>query len=397
MQRIQVVKSWARQTNGVLTAGTFPVGANLQYQINQALADPLWPSINRVAIMIGANDTAFSVATWVAALLVQLGRINKPIDLMAAPPRADAVNTAVGGDGMQGWAWFLEVRAQLKRIAEANPRIKFIDAYSTVNSPLTIPDVILSTRVLPDTIHPNNAGAFLIADAYVNSLFPSGMSGDIDIWPNNAYADSAGANGVLDQAFQNPNFATATGGTAGAGVTLGAGQIAGSLTLTGIAGGTVLTPTTALSTIPGSTGNMQTIPITSTASGDGVAITNTVSLHNVGTTFLASGDQAYLQCFMRINSGGIYPRNLFARLLGFNGTTNYFNNFHDNATPANEIALPLTGTRTFLIRTPIFLKSGAALTALNLRIAPTFAGAGACTIDISNLEVRRLKSGGIYS
>lgn len=396
MGRVQVLASWARQTNGVLTPGTTPPGFSLEKQITQALADRRWQKINRVVIMIGKNDSAYSIPVWAAELLRQIRRIDRPVDLIAPFPRSDAVASAAGGDGMNGWAWFIQAGQVMKRIAdESGGRVRFITNYGAVNTPGTIPDGWAANNS-DDTIHGNNVPHFKMADAYIASLFPSGLSGDLDIWPHNSHAGSSGANGLLDQGFSNPCLSTGTGGTAGAGVTLGAGQIASGLTLTGIGTGTVATPTTAATTIPGGIGNMQTIPITSGAAGDGVDIT-TSSFHAAGGTFLRAGDLAFGQCLLRVNSGGIYPRNMFYRLNGFASPDNY-NAVLFELDATKENALPMGGTRTFLLRTPLLLvPAGISFSNLVLKSRITFAGAGACTVDIGNIECRRIRAGVLYS
>lgn len=387
MQRIQVVKSWARQTNGVLAAGSNPVGWPLSAQVTQMLADPLYAQVDRVVILIGTNDTAFTLAAWTAELLAQIARIGRPVDLITPPPRNDATATTAGGDSLRGWAWLQQARLVLRRIAEASGgMVRFIDAYSKVNSPTTSPDVLPANNVLPDTIHPSNVGAYLIADAYVAATLPDSLAGDLDIWPNNSSAASTGA-AALDQGFTNPVFATTTGGT-------GTGTIASGLTVTNIG-----TATHAGSPVtnPNGIGNMQRIAVTSNAAADGVDIT-TSSVHASGGTFLTAGDEAFAQVLVTLNSGGIYPRNLFTRLTYFNGTNYLSLLFEVPSTAGDEKALPLTATRSFLLRTPKFIvPSGAAASSVTVKMRPTFAAAGACTIDIGNLEVRRIRSGGVYS
>ena len=394
MQRIQVVKSWARQTNGVLAAGTSPAGFPLSVQITQALADPAWSQVNRAVVLIGTNDTTSSIATWTAALLVQLARLaGKQIDLITPPPRNDGTATAVGGDSLAGWAWLMQVRAVLKRIADASGgRIKYIDGYSAVNTG-AVPDALGANNVLPDNIHPSNVGAYLIANAYVNAVLPSSLGGDLDIWAGTGNAGSTNA-AALDQGFSNPNFLTASGGT----LSTGTGALPAGLTLTAIGTGAAGACSVAANTMTSGTGNMATIPITSSAAGDGVDLT-TSSVHAAGGTFLTTGDVAWAQMMVRINSGGIYPRNLFFRLTFFNGT-NYFSLLYEvPGTAGDEKALPLTASRTFLLRTPSFtVPAGiAAASSITAKFRPTFAAAGSCTIDVSNLEIRRIRSGTVYA
>lgn len=389
MQRAQVVKSWARQTNGLLTPGSTPTGYPLSVQITEALNDPLWPQVNRVVILIGTNDYSYTINACIQELLTQIRRLGKPVDLITSPPRSDAIATTTGGDSMQGWAWLAEWRLALRRVADqSGGYIRWIDGYGAINNPTASPDAYASGRSY-DNIHPNNVGAYLIADAYVQSLFPSGIGGELDVWNTAGWAGSTGANGLIDQGFANPTLATASGGT-------GTGTIAGSLTVTNINAGTH-SGSVAACTIPGGSGNMQTIAITSTTGGggDGVDIAG-ATMHASGGTFLSVGDTAYAQCLLRINSGGIYPRNLFWRLQGFDGTTNW-NALLWEVDNTKENALPLTATRTFLLRTPILTKSAAAYTNLQFKLRATFAGAGTCTIDISNLSCHRFRSGVSYT
>ena len=382
------MKSWARQTNGVLAAGSNPVGWPLSAQVTQMLTDPLYAQVDRVVILIGTNDTAFTLAAWTAELLAQIARIGRPVDLITPLPRNDATATTTGGDSLRGWAWLQQCRLVIKRIAEASGgKVRYIDAYSKVNSPTTTPDVLPAANVLPDTIHPSNVGAYLIADAYVAATLPDSLAGDLDIWPNNSYAGATGA-AALDQGFSNPVFATTTGGT-------GTGTIASGLTVTNIG-----TATHAGSSVTAASGigNAQRIAITSNAAGDGVDITTT-SVHASGGTFLSPGDEAFAQVMVTLNSGGIYPRNLFTRLTYFTGTNYLSLLFEVPSTAGDEKALPLTATRSFLLRTPKFIVPAGTASSVTVKMRPTFAVGGAAvgTIDISNLEVRRIRSGGVYA
>ena len=402
MQRITVVKNFAVQTNGLLVPGTAPTGYPLSAQVTAALADPLWPSVTRATIVVGTNDatvtkadsTYATISQCAAELLTQISRLGKPVTLISSPPRGGTVTTVVG-DSVAIWAWLQEWRATLKRIADASKGwISFVDGYTLGNSPTTTPDVIQSGSTY-DNIHPNNVYAYRIADAFVSSILPTGVAGDIDIWPNASFAGSTNA-ALLDQGFANPTFATASGGTAGSGVTLGAGAIAGSLTLTGIGTGTIASggATVAATTIPGGVGNMQSMAITSGAAGDGIDVT-TATAHAAGGTFLNPGDAAWAQMLVRVNSGGIYPRNMFFRLQGIAGST--YNRLLWEANGSNEKALPLTASKTYLLRTPLFVAPPTALSALVVKFRPIFDAAGAGSIDIGNLEIRRFRSGGVYS
>jgi len=382
--RAQVIKSWARQTNGILAGGTTPAGVPLSVQVTQALADPAWRRINRVVIMIGTNDAfqnSGTVEANAAELIAQIARIKKPVDLLSTPPFAGG---ATVGNGMQEWLWLLQWRAMCKRIADnSNNNIRFVDTYSTVNKPTAaVDDYAAGTSY--DTIHPNNVGAYKIADAYVASLYPTGLYGDIDVWPHRAFAGTTGANGRLDQGFSNPVFATTTGGT-------GTGTIASGLTVTNTAGASH-SGSVGASTIPGSIGNMQTLDITSTAAGDGAVVLQS-TVHAAGGTFAGVGDTVWAEALVRVNSGGIYPRNLRLLLNGFSSPDNYFATLFEQDA-AKELALPFTATRTLFLRTPnIVVPSGVNFSNLQASFRPVFAGAGSCTIDIANFAVRRIKAG----
>jgi hypothetical protein len=386
MQRVQVVKSWAVQTNGVLKAGSNPVGYPLSRQIGNMLADPLFAQLNRVVINIGTNDSTSSLADWASALVAQIARIPRPVDLISIPPRSDATNTTAGGNGMQAWAWYLNANAIMDRIADASGgKIRYINTRGLLNTPTTVPDVWAANHSY-DNIHATSNAAYEIADAYVNSLLPVINLTQLDVWPNNSNAASSGANNLIDQGFANPLFGTASGGS-------GTGTIAGSLTVTNINTATH-SGSVAANTIPGGAGNMQSIAITSNAAGDGVDVTG-ATMHAAGGIFLAEGDQAWGQTLVRINSGGIYPRNLFFRLNAFNGSNwNALQWEYDAA--KDLIALPLTATRTFLIRTPILTAPSGTISNLQLKFRPVFAAAGACTIDIGHFECRRFRGGGLY-
>lgn len=393
-QRLIVEKSWAVQTNGLLVPGTNPAGYSLSQQVTNALADSAWSNVDEAVILIGTNDAGNQTASLVYStpqqcvteLLRQIARIKKKVTLIASPPYGGTVTTVVG-DNLQIWAWLLEWKALLKRVAyESGGTIRFVDGYSIVNSPTTNPDVIASAYTYAPALHYNNAGAYLLASAVVNSILPTGISGDLDIWPHNSSAATAGAV-LMDQGFANPLFGTASGGT-------GTGTIAGSLTVTNIGTATHV-GSVATSTISGTKGNMQTIDITSNADGDGVDIVTT-SFHTAGGTFLAAGDTCWAQQFLQIVSGGIYPRNLFFRLQGFQNPTNY-NALLFELDTAKEVALPFTGTTDLLLRTPtLTMPSGAAFTNLTIKSRITFAGAGTCTIRIAHLEARRFRVGGVY-
>ncbi len=386
LQRAQVVKSWARQTNGLLSPGTSPAGYPLSAQVTEALADPLWPKVNRAVILIGINDAAYTIEACTAELLRQINRIGKPVDLIAPPPLSTGHTSASGNSPLPVWAWLLEWRAVLKRIAdESGGWVRFVDGYTPGVNAGTSPAVYASGHSYDNT-HPNNVAAYKIADAYVQSLFPSGIGGDLDVWPHNSSAATSNC-ALLDQGFANPVFATGSGGT-------GTGTVPGSITITNI-GTASHSCSVAINTMTGGTGSMASVAITSGADGDGVDVA-CATAHAAGTTFLTEGDTAWAQMLLRINSGGIYPRNLFFRLQGYDGATNWSALLWELNT-TNELALPLTATRTFLLRTPLLTKGAAAYTNLQAKLRATFAGAGSCTIDIGNFEIRRFRSGGIYS
>jgi len=216
-------------------------------------------------------------------------------------------------------------------------------------------------------------------------LLPSGVSGDLDLWPTNTSAATSGA-AKLDQGFSNPTLGTASGGS-------GTGTIASGLTVTNI--GTCTHSGSVISN-PNGLGNMQRLAIASSAAADGVNVA-TSSFHAAGTQFLSEGDAAFVQMLVTVNSGGIYPRNMRALLTAFDGTITYLRMLYE-IDAAKEVALPLTATRSFLLRTPVFIMpAGPALTNLQATFRATFAAAGNCTIDIGNIECRRFRSGGVYS
>lgn len=390
MQRVRVVKSWAMQTNGVLATGSNPAGYPLSRQITNMLSDPLFARVNRVALMIGTNDRVYSLPSWEAELRAQIGRIPRPIDLISIPPRADATNTTIGGDGMQAWAWYHNANAILSDVAaRSGGKIRYINTRSMLNTPTTVPDV-WATNHSYDNLHGTSVAAYKIADVYVNSLLPAISATGLDVWTSNSYAGSAGANNLIDQGFINPLFGTASGGTLNTGIT---GTGAAGLTISQIAGGAAAASVVS-NGITG-IGNMQRLAVTSSGNGDGVDVTG-ATMHAAGGTFLQPGDQAFAQALVTLNSGGIYPRNLFFRLQGYDGTTNWSALSHELNTTNEPIALPLTGTRSFLLRTPIFTAPDLPMSNLQIKFRPTFAGAGACTIDIGHFECRRFRGGGLY-
>lgn len=393
MQRMRVVANFAQKTNGLLTAGTTPAGYPLSVQVTQALADPRWGSVNVAAIMIGTNDTTFTHDACVAELLTQIQRIGKPVVLIASPPMGTAAGpTTVVGGGLQKWVWNLQWRSILKRIADASPhRVKFVDGYSVLVDTSSPTNNYLSTRTYDD-IHNNNAAAYLVADAFVSAIQPTlgnTANADLDIWTSNTSAATTGTGvlGMIDQGFANPILATATGGT-------GTGTIAGSLTVTNL--GTA-THSGSVIANPNGYGNMQRIAITSNAAGDGIQLA-TSSFHAAGGTFASAGDILWGEAIITVNSGGIYPKNLFFRLNAFSNPTNYNNLLWEAETSPAEVVLPFSGTRTFLLRTPAWVvPAGVSFSNMDIKFRPTFAGAGACTIDIGNIASRRIRAGGVYS
>jgi hypothetical protein len=286
------------------------------------------------------------------------------------------------------------LRAAYKQISDdSNGRVSFIDFYSLVNTPLASPDEMQAVFTY-DNLHPNARASFLLAQRFVAAFTPENPLSGVDIWNSNRYAGNTNAAG-LNQGFINPVLATASGGTAGAGVTLGAGAIAGSLTITGVATGTIAggNATVAASTIPGGSGNMQSMIITSAADGDGVTVV-TASAHAAGGQFLVPGDYAFAQMLCRINAGGIFPKRLYFRLIGFATPTTKTSTLFDDIIPLNDaVAIPELSGVTLLLRTPlIYINSGMGnLTNLQLTFTPVFAGAGNCTINIGNIEIRRIR------
>ncbi len=391
MQRIQLVKNYAVQTNGLLTAGTTPAGHPLSTQVTAYLADRASGTVkaSRAIIMVGTNDSASTIAACTAELLTQIARLNMPVDLMAAPPRGGTVTTVVG-DGMQLWAWLMEWRAICKRIAEnSGGRVRFIDTYPLVNSPTTVPDV-LAAGYTYDNIHSNNSAAYRWADAYVSAVLPSSLAGDLDLWPNNSSAATSGANNLLDQGIANPIMGTTSGGTAGTGAS---GTVAASFTATGQGTGTVVC---SVISNPNGIGNMQRMVITSNAAADGANLT-TADFKAAGGTFLTAGDECWVQALVTVNTGGILPRHLRLHLLATDGSSNYFRMCME-IDAAKEVALPITATRSFLFRTPKFvMPAGFTPTSMTGVFRAAFAAAGSCTIDIGNFECRRFRSGGVYA
>jgi hypothetical protein len=386
MQRIQVVKNYCVQTNGLLAAGTSPVGQPVSAQVTRFLADRAAGRVKatRAIIHVGTNDNQSTIAACAAELLTQIARLGMPVDLVSSPPRGGTPTTVVG-DGLQLWAWLQQWRATCKRIADASGgSVKFIDAYAQGNTPATVPDVMQAGYTYDD-IHTNSAYGFRIADAYVSSLLPSGLAGDLDLWPNNSNASSSGGANLIDQGVINPVFGTTSGGT-------GTGTVAGSYTITNV--GTA-THSGSVVANPNGIGNMQRIAITSNANNDGVNIA-TASFHAAGGTFLSAGDEAYLQCLVTIGAGGIYPKNMRLQLACFDGTTTWVRKLFD-IDAAKEVAMPLSAARTLLLRTPKFVvPSGLTFASVTGSLRPIFAAAGSCTIDVGNFECRRTRAGTGY-
>jgi lysophospholipase L1-like esterase len=397
-ERIRLVRSWARQTNGLLIAGSSPTGYPLSVQVTQALASAEWASIDRAIVMIGTNDTASTIDACAAELLKQIARIAKPVTLLAAPPRSGTVTTVVGG-GLAHWAWLQQWRAVCRRIADASSgRVAFVDGYRPVCSPSASPDVMASGYLLADTanLHPNNAGQYLIADAIVKSILPNGIEGDLDIWPNNSSAVDTNAAG-LDQGVRNPLMVVGSGGT-----------------LSGFSGGTAATdtpqyytttkigtPTSSVASLVSSPygGFGQHVEIQSAADGDGYTVAS-ASFHAAGGAFLSAGDVAWAQCIVTLDAESVYPKNITMRLNGFVNPTHYYAWALCNATAFPEVALPLTGARSFLLRTPpMLVPAGVAFTSLIARAGVYYAGAAgaACGSTVSNMECRRFRPGGVYA
>ncbi len=398
-ERIRVVESWARQTNGLLAAGSAPAGFPISVQVSQHLASSRRSQCRRAIIQTGTNDSAFTVAECAAELLKQIARIGLPVTLVAAPPKAGTV-TAVVGDSLARWAWLQEWRAVCRRIAdESGGWVSFVDGYRPVCSPTTSPDVMAAGYVLADTqdIHYNNAGAYLVADGIVNSILPTGISGDLDIWPNNSSAVDTNAV-LLDQGVRNPLMVVGSGGT-----------------LTGFSGGTAATdtpqyyttlklgtPTTSVASLVASPygGFGQHVEIQPAANNDGFSVAST-SFHNAGRTqFLQPGDMAWAQCIITLDAETVYPKNIGMRLNPYTGTTNYYAYAMLGSPTYAEVALPLTGARSFLVRTPQFVvPAGVTFTSIIARAFVYYAGsaAAACGVTVSNMECRRFRSGGVYS
>lgn len=385
MQRIQIVKSYCVQTNGLLINGSAPTGQPISAQVSRFLADRAARRVkaNRAIIHVGTNDSQFSIAACAAELVAQIARVGMPVDLVSSPPRG-GTPTAVVGDGLQLWAWLQQWRATCKRIADdSGGAVKFVDAYALGNSPTTVPDVMLAGYTYDD-IHTNNAYAFRIADAYVSSLLPSGLgNGDLDLWPNNSNASSSGGANLIDQGVINPVFGNTSGGT-------GSGVVAANYTIANI--GTASHVGSVIPN-PNGIGYMQRMAITSNAAGDGVSLT-TGSFHEAGGTFLRAGDECYLQGLVTVNGGGIYPRNMRFQLAAFDGTNTWVRKLFD-IDAAKEVAMPLPGTRTFLMRTPkLVVPPGLTFSSVTGSLRPTFAAAGACMIDVGNFECRRTRAAG---
>lgn len=451
LQRGQVIGSTARQTNGLVTEGTNPAGVPFSVQSAQARSDPLYARKTRWLKKPGFNDSAFSIAVMKAALMSEIALSTGPGFLMSPPPRSDSAATVVGGDGMQDWLKKLAWRNELKRICDqSSGRIQFIDFYSACNTPTASPDGYATNYTFnagagDNGIHTSSLAGFKGGQLVGNALFPGGVGNPLDLWTTVAYVDTSGGANLLDQGFRDPTLAApiaaftasisgttmtvsaigsgslAVGhGVCGAGITAGTfitAQLTGSAGSTGTytvstsqtvasasmygvmglaivtIGTATFTLTQAANTIPGGVGNMLSIAITKNADGDGVDVTT----HNMATSgggrFLAENDDAWFQLFIRVNSGGVYPRNLFTRLQGFNGT-NYYAVWCPLDVTKEPVALPFDGTTRLLPRTPVLTAPATAFSNLQGKFRPTFAGAGAgtCTIDISLPDVRRFRA-----
>lgn len=391
LQKIQVERSYCSQTNGLLTAGTAPVGQPVSAQVTRYLADRAAGRVkaDRALIMAGSNDVSvFSVAAMVAELLTQIARLDMPIDLLSIPQRGASGNTTVIDvpSGQQMWGKIQQWNAALKNIAAASDgKVRFIDFYALGNTPTAVPDVMRTDRTYDD-LHSNNAYGFVGADAYVASVLPSGLAGDLDLWSSNSNAASSGGANMIDQGVINPLMGTASGGT-------GTGAVAGSHTITNVGTATHVGSVIAN---PNGVGNLQRIAITSNANNDGVSFA-TASFHAQGGTFLNAGDEVYLQCLVTINSSGIYPKNLRLQFLALdNLATNWLRKVFD-IDAAKEVALPLTAARTLLLRTPSFIvPAGLTFTSVVGSLRPIFAAAGACTID-ARFECVRIPAGSRYA
>ncbi len=392
MGKIVPLGSFARQTNGFLTPGTTPPGVPISVQITQAMAHSLWPLVTKIICLGGFNDSAYSVSAVLSEFLTQRRRTGKPWVVLSPPPRSDSAATTVGGDGQQGWAWTPSLRLGFKRAADASGgQIRFVDAYALVNQPTATPDAWRSGWTY-DNIHGNNAPGYVLAKGVFDELFPAGAGTNFDLWRTAAWAGASGANSLVDQGFSNPTFATTTGGT----VNTGSGNLPAGMTLSAIASGSAGAISVAACDIQGGVGNMVTIPITSTASGDGIDITSS-SVHAAGGTFVAPGDTCFARLLLRVNGGGIYPRNLNFRLTAFNGSNFIQQQFELDV--SKEIALPFSGSPVLLLRTPAFVMpaGAAALSSLTWRLRPTCAGAGAASVSFCCPSIERIKSGASYA
>lgn len=387
MQRVRIGKSWAASGTGVFATANYP--QNLAYQISEALIDPAWSDIHAVVVMIGTNDYNNSILDWRQNLLTQLKRINKPVYLCSPYPRADAVNSATVANGLVGWAWFLNMREECRRIADnSGGWIRYVDTYSVLNSPSAGTDAFAAGYTF-DNIHSNYLGAYKAADIIVKAVCPSGVSGTIDTWPSNSSAaTSVGASSdfKLDQGHANP-LMIATGGT------VPAGSAYGSQTIVAYGSPTSVTGATGTAN-PLGQGNLQQITVASLADGDGFDATS-ASFHNAGGTFLGPGDSAWGQALVIVKSGGIWPKSILFRVIGYNGS-NYTRSW-GTFDPSKEVPLNFGQDTALLLRTPLItVPSGiAAFSSLTLRLGVKYAGAGSGVTQY-NMECRRFRAGQSY-
>lgn len=455
--KLKPIGATCKQTNGYLAAGSNPAGVPISLQNTRMQALPLYSKAS-VVITDGAfNDTTSTLDAIEAEAKVQSARHTSAGKTHVMPfvfPRSDATASTTDADGVQVWAKYVQLNSRFKLFAEASQgRVKFVDAYGKVAAYTAgaadawKAGYSYNAGAGDNGIHGNTIPAYFKGKAIVDALFPSGVGTDFPLWRSAAWAGATGANGKVDQGFQNPVFVfpiagftasisgttmtvTAVGsgalavgqGVCGAGITAGtfiraqltgsagstgtytvsASQTVASASMYGVMGLSITTINTATFTLTqvandmaGGSGNMLSLAITSNAANDGVYF-YADTMHAAGGTFITNGDACYAEALMRVKGGGIYPCNLHLRTVGFNGT-NYSYTWGERDT-TRETVFPMTGDVELKPETYPFAMpaSVAALSSLTMRAQVVYAGAGSAGLDLGNFALIRRKGGMTY-
>lgn len=279
-------------------------------------------------------------------------------DLCIAAGMTVVIENEVGANGIstqEKVTALMNLRQMIREYGEATPGVYVHDAFAIIASPTFSASAIqLKPTYVYDVTHPNALGAYLWGKslaALLSSIIPASSRGPLLI-ENIAEAQTANRRQLL----LNPLFATATGGTAGTGIT---GTVPASWGASCIGGATATAGTAANAN---GIGNDVTIAATFNANADAARINQSLSGNSSSqyNAALAVGDIVQAVAQVEITGTPTGLASIYLSLLANKGggdasPTSSFDMFAANASVdygINEACTLTLATRPFALPAP---------------------------------------------